>query len=142
MAFTGDKTYTPETLNLEYERVGDIWNRLEYLPEQNIVDIVNDAFTAWQDWFWGNYEYWELSEIPVWEHRFIILEKLIDEASKQTKILDEPVTSDPLKPGVITHLPPEYVYGRIPEVKPAGMNKGLMWGIIGILGTILLSKTA
>lgn len=137
----GSQNYTPEQLNMEYERVGDIWNRLETLPSPDIVDAFNNAFMAWQDWFWGNYEWWNLSEMPVWENRFIKLEQLVNAAAQQTQILDEPVISEPQQPGQVIELPPEYVYGTVHPIEPSGISKSTMWVLAGILATIFLSKS-
>jgi hypothetical protein len=139
MALTGEKSFTPQKLNEEYEALMYIWDRLSELPDQDTVDIVNRTFNAWQDWYWGNEDYWNLNELPEWENRFVRLQRLIQQAAAQTEIMDEPAEQDPIQPG--EELPPEYVYGRLPPVKAAGLSKGLMWVIGGILATIFLSKS-
>jgi hypothetical protein len=132
---------TPEELNVAYENLMFIWDRLERLPDRAIVDIVNGTFSQWQDWFYGNYEQWDMSQYPIWIERYHILDQVIDEASRLTTVLPEPPQEQPIGP--IVELPPEYVYGRVPPpIKPAGIPKSVMWAIAAVLATIFLSKAA
>ena len=132
---------TPMQLNKYYEELMYIWDRLLELPHPDVVDIVNNVFNEFQDWFWGQYERWDMNELPIHIDRYNRIQPVILDWISKTTILDEPVVEQPRTPGEIIHLPPEYVTGRVP-IKPAGISKGMFWTIAGILATIFLSKAA
>jgi len=131
---------SPDELNTAYEKLMWIWDRLETLPQQSVTDIVNDTLSKWQDWFWGNYEDWPISQLNLWVERYHILSQVIEDAAKKTTVLPEPPKEQPIGP--IVELPPEYVYGKVVPIKPAGISKGILWTIAGILAVIFLSKAA
>lgn len=116
------------------------WDRLAKLPDKYVVDMVNESFQLWQDWFWGNYEQWPTREIPIWVDRYNATEAVIDKAKSETEVLQQPPKQQPVGP--VVNLPPEYVYGRLPpKVEPVQPGRGIVWTIAAILATIFLSKS-
>lgn len=130
----------PIELNEVYESLMDVWDRLPELPHPDVVDIVNAVFEQFQDWFWGQYEVWDMSELPTHVDRYNTIQPVIMDWVGQVGTQDEPYQEEPLEPGQVIHLPAEYVYGTVHPIQPAGLSKGMLWTIAGLLATIFLSK--
>ena len=131
---------TPVALNAQYESLADTWDRIETLPNLDTVNLVNETLSAWQDWFWGEYEIWDTNEIYIWVDRYNKLEPIVLEALAQSRLLPEKPISEPKEPGQVIQLPTEYVYGTVHPIQPAGISKGMLWTIGGLLAAIFLSK--
>lgn len=53
-----------DQLNDAYEALSDRLNLVGEGVSASVVNASNAAIADWQDWYWGNYEEWDLSELP------------------------------------------------------------------------------
>lgn len=55
---------TPDLLNTAYEKLSDRLNLVGAGVSDSVVGAANAAIADWQDWYWANYEAWDLAELP------------------------------------------------------------------------------
>lgn len=109
---------TPNELNDHMESHGDRLNRLNIETNKEIIAEINAAIADWQDFYWGQYDEWDLTKMPEWDSLST------DIASRMTELealapSDATYVEPDVDPDIIPIvLPDHHVTGQVPDTEP------------------------
>jgi len=86
-----------DQLTKSWDSLINLWDRIEILPEQNVVNTVNKSINAWLDFSADKIEYYRtlgqplpsdvVSQLPKWVDRYNKTKKVVESAASQSKVL-------------------------------------------------------
>lgn len=79
----------------------DLSDRLNMVgvgADTSVVSRLNALISDWQDFYWGEYEQWPVTQLAVWENNLPNMEAALAQLESQAGRASAPVTSAPTGP--------------------------------------------
>lgn len=93
--------------------MSDRLNHVGVGADASVVSRLNALMSDWQDFYWGEYEQWPVTQLAVWENNLPNMEAALTRLEQSAGTQSEPVTSAPSS-GPIIQAPELRVVGTWP----------------------------
>lgn len=78
--------------------LSDRLNMVGVGADTSVVSRLNALISDWQDFYWGEYEQWPVTQLAVWENNLPNMEAALAQLESQAGRASAPVTSAPKGP--------------------------------------------
>lgn len=107
-----DYAMSADLLNTLWEELGSEYDQYYNTMSVTSRNAIQKALSDWQDWYYGNWDDWGPSD--KWQDVYSRTLALLDAEKAKGARRETPVDLPPQQE--VIELPPEYIYGRVPEI--------------------------